>query len=296
MSFDNGPELPVYLKSRSGLAGPIAERIDQCGSRGAPRALPAALCRADPRRGSVVHRRHAARQCQRSAARQLVRDGYGGVRHARQRNPRNIGLDQRQPALCQRRAETGGGAGNRAETGRQPVAAGMARQGAAAEARPPRPLSPSAIAADDVSAPPQGAAAQGGRPARRGAARAVRTLARSAGGSAAARSAKPGAKPASPNSMPQRWLRPCSTSSTIRPLPMCSPPARLPRHRCRRRRRAGHRRHGRSAAGGGDAGVRSSISRPGGACPAAPMTCRPYYCARWRPMSRRCASCFRAGR
>ncbi len=169
MSFDNGPQLPVFLASRSGLTGPLAaaiEEADHQAEREHCRLLYVALTRAEDLmfiggaltgkaseapEGSWYHVVEMALQA--LEADSVAAPGWQGE-----------ALDHRPPCAPAARID-------------EPVTIvpddaailpAWASAPAPAEAKPPRPLSPSAIAVDDVSAPPAGAAAQAA--ARRGAA------------------------------------------------------------------------------------------------------------------------------
>ena len=168
MSFDNGPELPVYLKSRSGLSGPIADRIsdlDAAATREHCRLLYVALTRAEDLlfiggtlRDNAKEVPPASWYASVTAAFEtldvetLATDDWtdGALRFALGR-----------PAPRQPLATT-------LDPADSLLVPDWLDRAPPAEARPPRPLSPSTIAADDVSAPPQGPAAKAA--ARRGAA------------------------------------------------------------------------------------------------------------------------------
>jgi ATP-dependent helicase/nuclease subunit A len=168
MSFDNGPELPVYLKSRSGLAGPLAERIDQleaAAHREHCRLLYVALTRAE----DLLFIGGTLRA---NASEVPPESWYATVTEA---------FETLDVESLETSDWTNGSLCFASGTPKPAVAAANALIPADSllvpawldtlpplEARPPRPLSPSAIAADDVSAPPQGPAAKAA--ARRGAA------------------------------------------------------------------------------------------------------------------------------
>ncbi|MFZ4109349.1 MAG: double-strand break repair helicase AddA, partial [Polymorphobacter sp.] len=168
MSFDNGPELPVYLKSRSGLSGPIAERIEQlkkAAHREHCRLLYVALTRAEDLLfiGGTL----------RANAKEVPPESwYATVTEA---------FDTLPVEMVDASDWTDGSLRYASGTPKPPQVVTQALDPADSllvpgwldtapplEARPPRPLSPSAIAADDVSAPPQSPAAKAA--ARRGAA------------------------------------------------------------------------------------------------------------------------------
>jgi ATP-dependent helicase/nuclease subunit A len=168
MSFDNGPELPVYVTSRSGLAGPLAERIEQLDAaahREHCRLLYVALTRAEDLLfiGGTLG----------ANAKEIPPESwYATVTAAFET------LD----VECLATSDWTNGSRRHASGTPKPAATPATSLDPAdsmlvpawldtlppAEARPTRPLSPSAIAADDVSAPPQGPAARAA--ARRGAA------------------------------------------------------------------------------------------------------------------------------
>ncbi len=168
MSFDNGPELPVYLKSRSGLSGPIADRIDQleaAAHREHCRLLYVALTRAEDLLFIGGTLRANATEVPPDSWYATVTEAFDTLDHDRIET-----ADWTNGSLC-----------FASGTPKPPAVVTQAVDPADSvlvpawldtppplEARPPRPLSPSAIAADDVSAPPQGPAAKAA--ARRGAA------------------------------------------------------------------------------------------------------------------------------
>ena len=168
MSFDNGPELPVYLKSRSGLAGPIATRIaelDAAAEREHCRLLYVALTRAEDLLFIGGTLRDTAKEVPPESWYATVAAAFDSVDYE------TLATDDWTDGAM--RFATG--------TPRPPQAVVTTLDPADSllvpdwldrsppvEARPPKPLSPSAIAADDVSAPPQGPAAKAA--ARRGAA------------------------------------------------------------------------------------------------------------------------------
>ncbi|MBC7521202.1 MAG: double-strand break repair helicase AddA [Sandarakinorhabdus sp.] len=168
MQFDNGPVLPVFLASRKGLAGPVADAIDAADEDAARehcRLMYVALTRAEDLlfiggalSGKAIEVPEDSWYA--TIERALValdaefvpdRDGVGESLVYRVGTPvPRIDL----------------------ETALRPDDAlslpAWATRAPDPEARPPRPLSPSAIAADDVSAPPSGPAAKAA--ARRGSA------------------------------------------------------------------------------------------------------------------------------
>ena len=161
MAFDNGPELPVFLASRKGLTGPLADAIDAeetAGAREHCRLLYVAMTRPEDMLfvGGTLS----------SANSEPPEESwYAAVTAAMH----ELGAESRvadgwdEPVLEWRRGDA---------VARQPVAEPVIAPDDAttlppwamtpppAEARPVRPLSPSAIAADDVAAPPMGAAAR----------------------------------------------------------------------------------------------------------------------------------------
>jgi ATP-dependent helicase/nuclease subunit A len=168
MQFDNGPELPVFLNNRKGLSGPLAEQIesdDQDAEREHCRLLYVALTRAEDLLfigGALGGTATEAPDGSWYAIVQSAMESLdaepvdapdwtnGALEYATGAPvPRSDGDVQLVPADARALPE-------------------WATSMPADEARPPRPLSPSAIAADDVSAPPSGPAAKAA--ARRGAA------------------------------------------------------------------------------------------------------------------------------
>ena len=161
LPFDNGASLPVFVASRKGLTGPLGDAIadeDAAGVREHCRLLYVAMTRPEDLLfiGGTL----------RSSDKPPPEDSwYAAVAAAM----RDLGAEERlaegwdAPVLEYRSGIA---------ASRQPVAAptldpddatalpGWATHPPAAEARPARPLSPSTIAADDVAAPPMGAAAQ----------------------------------------------------------------------------------------------------------------------------------------
>jgi ATP-dependent helicase/nuclease subunit A len=168
MSFDNGPELPVYLKSRSGLAGPIAERISQldaAAEREHCRLLYVALTRAEDLLFIGGTLRDNAKEVPPASWYATVSAAFDTL------EVEALAADDWTDGAVRFAMGTPGAP--------QPVATTLDPADSLlvpdwldrpppAEARPPRPLSPSTIAADDVSAPPQGPGAKAA--ARRGAA------------------------------------------------------------------------------------------------------------------------------
>ncbi len=168
MEFDNGPPLPVFLSGRKGLTGRLADAIeaaDEDAEREHCRLLYVALTRAEDLLfiggalgGTAVEAPEGSwHHMVGNAMAQLAVDEVeaddwtdGSIVHASGTPVPRVTM----PAVIL--PDDG------------VALPGWAVQPAPAEARPPRPLSPSAIAADDISAPPQGPAAQAA--ARRGAA------------------------------------------------------------------------------------------------------------------------------
>nr|WP_310524584.1 double-strand break repair helicase AddA [Polymorphobacter sp.] len=165
MRFDNGPELPVFLPGRKSLTGPLADAIDAAEADAARehcRLLYVALTRAEDLLfiGGALKGKEPAED-----------SWYAAVAGAME----SLGAEAVDApewdgdALCY---ATGTPEPRRpADVVIRPDDAltlpDWASSAAPQEARPPRPLSPSAIAPDDVSAPPSGPAAQ--LAARRGA-------------------------------------------------------------------------------------------------------------------------------
>ena len=161
MPFDNGASLPVFLASRKGLTGPLGDALvaeDEAGAREHCRLLYVAMTRPEDLLfiGGTL----------RSSDKPPPEDSwYAAVEAAM----RELGAEERQaegwdePVLEYRSGIA---------KAREPFTAptldpddatslpGWATHAPAAEARPTRPLSPSAIAADDVAAPPTGAVAK----------------------------------------------------------------------------------------------------------------------------------------
>jgi ATP-dependent helicase/nuclease subunit A len=165
MQFDNGPVLPVFLASRKGLTGPLADAIaaaDNDAEREHCRLLYVALTRAEDLLfiGGALGRgtktapegswHHIVGEALDSLPSGTPADDEGARTHARG-TPAPV-ID----------ATT-----DLTPDSIQPLP-GWAIAAPAPEARPPRPLSPTAIANDDISAPPLGPAARAA--ARRGAA------------------------------------------------------------------------------------------------------------------------------
>jgi ATP-dependent helicase/nuclease subunit A len=113
---------------------------------------------------------------------------------------------------------------------------GWIGEAAPLEARPPRPLAPSALGEDDVADPPALAGDAGGGAARAAAPPAVRAAPDVPGRSG--RSAPSAGSSAPPGSTIRRFAAASSrmpaASSPTRPMPPCSPPERSPRRRSRR--------------------------------------------------------------
>jgi ATP-dependent helicase/nuclease subunit A len=160
MPFDNGAELPVFLASRTGLTGLLADALvaeDEAGAREHCRLLYVALTRPEDLLfigGTLRSEKPPPEDSWYAAVEAAMRELEAEERQAE-------GWDA--PVLEYR-------CGIAAP--RQPLAAttldlddatmlpGWATAPPVAEARPARPLSPSAIAVDDIAAPPMGAAAQ----------------------------------------------------------------------------------------------------------------------------------------
>jgi ATP-dependent helicase/nuclease subunit A len=168
MQFDNGPVLPVFLANRKGLSGPLARHIadaDADAEREHCRLLYVALTRAEDLLfiGGALSGKTAeapadswyatVRAAMESLAAKSVDapDWTTGALEYRTGTPKP--RSDHEPVIVPDDGRT------------LPEWATMMPT---VEARPPRPLSPSAIAADDVSAPPSGPAAKAA--ARRGAA------------------------------------------------------------------------------------------------------------------------------
>ncbi len=161
MPFDNGAELPVFLASRKGLTGPLADALvaeDEAGEREHCRLLYVAMTRPED----------------------LLFIG-GTLRSSDKPPPEDSWYAEVEAAMRELKAEERQAEGwdepvleyrSGIAKPREPLTAptldpddaislpGWATHAPAAEARPARPLSPSAIAADDVAAPPLGAAAK----------------------------------------------------------------------------------------------------------------------------------------
>ncbi|MEY2884592.1 MAG: hypothetical protein RL490_2316 [Pseudomonadota bacterium] len=169
MSFDNGPQLPIFLASRKGLDGPLADVIDAADADAARehcRLLYVALTRAEdmlfiggalPGKATAPHEESWYASVQAAllglGAAAVEAEGWAHGETLEYRSGTPAPRSDPDPVL-------------RPDDGFTPP--GWALTPAPREARPPRPLSPSAIAADDVAAPPPGPAARAA--ARRGAA------------------------------------------------------------------------------------------------------------------------------
>ncbi len=169
MGFDNGPPLPLFLASRKGLSGPLAEAIEaetHAAAREHCRLLYVALTRAEdmlfiggalPARSDEPHEESwyaaVAAALDGLDAKRLFASGWDEGETLEYRSGEAVPAMAKDALLQPRSALT---------------LPGWVTTPAPAEARPPRPLSPSALAADDVAAPPAGPAAQAA--ARRGAA------------------------------------------------------------------------------------------------------------------------------
>ncbi|OYU14497.1 MAG: double-strand break repair helicase AddA [Alphaproteobacteria bacterium PA4] len=161
MSFDNGPELPIFLASRKGLDGPLADVIDAADADAARehcRLLYVALTRAEdmlfiggalPGKATEPHEEswyHSVQQALTDLGAEAIEaEGWGPGEAFEYRSGTPAARTDPGPVL-------------RPDDGFTPP--GWALTPAPREARPPRPLSPSAIAADDVAAPPPGPAAR----------------------------------------------------------------------------------------------------------------------------------------
>jgi ATP-dependent helicase/nuclease subunit A len=165
MQFDNGPVLPVFLASRKGLTGPLAQAVtdaDHDAIREHCRLLYVALTRAEDLMfiGGALGRgkteapegswHHIVGQAMDSLGGGTPADAAGARTHATGTAAPHL------PATI-----------DLAPDSIVPLP-GWAITAPPPEARPPRPLSPSALASDDVAAPPAGPAARAA--ARRGAA------------------------------------------------------------------------------------------------------------------------------
>ena len=168
MALGGGPELPVFLATRKGLSGRLADAIEAAehdAIREHYRLMYVALTRAEDLLfigGALNGKSPEPHHESWYAAVAAAMEGLGAA------EIETAGWDG-----VTRRYATGVPAARMAEDTRlvpddAVTLPAWATAPAPAEARPPRPLSPSAIAADDVSAPPSGAAAKAA--ARRGAA------------------------------------------------------------------------------------------------------------------------------
>ena len=159
MSFDNGPEIPVFPGPRTALTGPLADAIDAADHNAARehcRLLYVAMTRAEDLlfiggalAGTVIEAHPeswyaAISEAMRNlGAEAIAADGWDGETREWRRG--RSGTRQAQPATI-----------IEPDFGWSPP--GWATHDPAAEARPVRPLSPSALAADDVPNPPTGSA------------------------------------------------------------------------------------------------------------------------------------------
>lgn len=160
MSFDNGPPVPVFLGTRKGLTGPLADAIDaedHAGAREHCRLLYVALTRAEDLlfiggtlSGKATEPHAESWYAAVAEAMQTLGDeaieaaGWVGETREWRRGAAHARLPAKPPALA---PDDGTGL------------PGWATSNPAAEARPARPLSPSTIAADDIAMPPMGPAA-----------------------------------------------------------------------------------------------------------------------------------------
>ena len=166
MSFDNGPELPVYLKSRSGLAGPVAERIrhlEEAAHREHCRLLYVALTRAEDLLFIGGTLRANAKEVPPESWYATVTEAFETLEVEGLATSDWTNGSRRHSSGTPKPAATPTTSLDPADSLLVPAWLDTLPP---AEARPTRPLSPSAIAADDVSAPPQGPAAKAA--ARRG--------------------------------------------------------------------------------------------------------------------------------
>ncbi len=159
MAFDNGPPVPVFPGGRKGLSGPLADAIDAAdhdAAREHCRLLYVALTRAEDLlfiggalsgKATEAHPESwyaAVAEAMRTlGADDIAADGWDGETR-----------EWRRGSAAPRLAA--GSATIDPDAGWAPP--GWATRRPAAEARPVRPLSPSAIAADDVATPPIGPA------------------------------------------------------------------------------------------------------------------------------------------
>jgi ATP-dependent helicase/nuclease subunit A len=167
MSFDNGPPLPIFLAARKGLSGPLAAAIDaetHAGVREHCRLLYVALTRAEDLlfiggtlsgNATEPHPESwyaaVAEAMHTLGAEAITAEGWAGETREWRR-----GIARpREPAASPKVTPD--------DAASLP---GWATTAPPAEARPTRPLSPSALAADDVAMPPPGPAARAA--ARRG--------------------------------------------------------------------------------------------------------------------------------
>lgn len=176
MQFDNGPVLPVFLASRSGLSGPLADAVDAADAdaeREHCRLLYVALTRAEDLLfigGALASNKPAPPEDSWYAIIEQALISLDAEAVVGADGEAVVGADGEGESLVYR-------AGTPVprvdiETVLRPADAVSlpvwVTSAPGPEARPPRPLSPSAIAADDVSAPPSGPAAKAA--ARRGSA------------------------------------------------------------------------------------------------------------------------------
>jgi ATP-dependent helicase/nuclease subunit A len=161
MSFDNGVPLPVFLTSRSGLTGPIAEEIDAETAQGARehcRLLYVALTRAEDLLfigGTLAGKATAAHPESWYAA---VSEAMSvlGAQSVEAEGWDGESLEWRSGDAHPRVFVPG----TQLAPDNAVTLPAWAMTAPAAEARPTRPLSPSAFATDDVAAPPMGPAAR----------------------------------------------------------------------------------------------------------------------------------------
>ena len=161
VSFDNGPRLPVFLASRKGLAGPIADAIDEETGQGAKehcRLLYVALTRAEDLLfigGTLSGKATEAHEASWYAAVGEAMTALGA---------QTVDAEGWDAPALEWRSGTAHPRVPRSEPILAPDDAAVLPQWAttapALEARPTRPLSPSAFAADDVAATPMGPAAR----------------------------------------------------------------------------------------------------------------------------------------
>ena len=159
MSFDNGAPVPVFPGPRKGLTGPLADAIDAAdhdAAREHCRLLYVAMTRAEDLlfiggalNGKAVEAHPeswyaaVAEALRTLGADDIVADGWAGETREWRRGTARTRLATSPVTLDP-------------DAGWSPP--GWATHAPAAEARPVRPLSPSAIAADDVGTPPIGPA------------------------------------------------------------------------------------------------------------------------------------------